>query len=175
MKAVRRIGMSSQWTKSVGQLLSLVDECLRNAAATSSSATDNSILEKEYSPRMGSIQWLAMSSKVTVSSPQAKKKVWVEGHHLLNTSRSGMVSLNMLQLLEIIIVQWIPAFRRLFQNPKSRISRSTQWDQSFDAAQGNSKLMGTGWMSPFWINKLEISSRHGTQARSTATSDLVIV
>ena len=30
-------------------------------------------------------------------------------------------------------------------------------------------------MSPFWISKSEISSRHGTQARSTTTTDPVTV
>ena len=160
MKAARRTEMSPWWRKSASQLFFLVDECLRKAVATSSSSANNFIPAEEYSPRIGSIQWLAMSSKVSVSSPQEKKKVWVEGHHLLSTSRSDLVSLNMSQILEIRMDQRILAFRRLSQNLESRISRSTQWDQSLDAAQGNSKLMGTSWMSPFWISKWEISSRH---------------
>ena len=127
--------------------------------------------ENECSPRTGSIQWLAMSSRVGMSSPQEKKKVCVEGHHLLNTSRSGLVSLNILQLLEIKMDQWTPESRRLSQKSELRISRSTQWDQSLDAAQRKSKLMGTAWRSPFWINNSKILSRFGTQAWSTEASN----
>ena len=67
--------------------------------------------------------------------------------------------------------QWTPASCRLSQKSKSRIFKSTQWDQSLEAAQRKSKSMGTGWMFPFKINNSETSSRLGTQAWSTATSD----
>jgi hypothetical protein len=126
MKAARRTKTSLWWRKSVGQPVILVDEYPRKATAISSSSADSFMSEGENSPRMGSIQWFAMSSKVNVSSPHAKKKVWMVGHHLLNTSWRGSVSLNMPQLCEIRMDQWMPAFRRLSQNSESKISKSTQ-------------------------------------------------
>ena len=142
IKVAQRTGVLLSWVKCEGQPLSLVDDCFLRAAAISSSSADSLILENECSPRMGSIQWLATSSRVSVSSPQEKRKVCVERHHLLNNSRSDSVSLNMLQLLEIKMDQWMPASTRLSQKSESRISRSTQWDQSLEAAQRKSKLMG---------------------------------
>ena len=124
-KAAQRTETPLWWIKCEGQPLSLVDDCFLKAAAISSSSADSLILDNECSPRMGSIQWLATSSKVGVSSPQEKKKVCVEGHHLLNNSRSDSVSLNILQLLEIKMDQWTPASRRLSQKSESRISLST--------------------------------------------------
>ena len=141
-KTAQRTGVPLSWVKCEGQPLSLVDDCFLRAAAISSSSADSLILENECSPKMGSIQWLATSSRVGVSSPQEKRKVCVEGHHLLNNSRSDSVSLNILQLLEIKMDQWIPTSTRLSQKSESKISRSTQWDQSLEAAQRKSKLMG---------------------------------
>ena len=175
MKWAQRTETSSWWRKSAGQPIILVEEYPRKVTATFFSSVYSFIPEGERSPRMGSIQWFVCLLKSMWAPPHAKKKVWVVGHHFLNTSRRGSVSLNMPQLLEIRMNQWMPAFRRLSQNSGSRISKSTQWDQSLDATQGNSKLMETGQISPFWINRLEIYSRHGTQARSTMTSGPVTV
>ena len=52
-----------------------------NLASTASSSKESYRVAGSTSPRMGKSNWLATSSRVRVSSPQEKKKVWVMAHH----------------------------------------------------------------------------------------------
>ena len=52
-----------------------------NSTLIASSFGESSMVARSTSPRIGKSNWLATSSRVTVSSPQEKKNVWVVAHH----------------------------------------------------------------------------------------------
>ena len=52
-----------------------------NSTSIAFSSGKSSMVAGSTSPRIGKSNWLATSSRVTVSSPQEKKNVWVVEHH----------------------------------------------------------------------------------------------
>lgn len=52
-----------------------------NSASTTSSSRESSKVLGLISPRMGKSNWVATFSKVTMISPQERKKVWVVVDH----------------------------------------------------------------------------------------------
>ncbi len=105
-----------------------------------------------------------------MNSPQEKKNVCVEAHHLRRICRNISVSLYMLQLRERSIASATPACSKRLQKSASKNSSATQCAQSAEAEQGNSKSIGTGCISPLWILRLEMLERGGTQTLSAVTS-----
>ena len=112
-----------------------------NSASMASSSGESSRVTGSASPRMGRSNWLATSSRVTVSSPQEKKKVWVVVHHRRTK-------------------QWdeTMAFKTLAccnnpMKPVSDNSLSTHSLQPKAVPDPNSKWMGTGSKMPWRMTR----------------------